>query len=209
MRRKRARDRAAAAATLPAAPVLSGDLATWCASLVTTQGAGVGDPLNLWPWENRCTATARSAGRCRAGANRCGRCGQDDAGGGGMRCGRGWSAGATARIGDRGGRIVRASADPGRPRASVLEADDGRGPGPLAGAALGVGGAGRGSGNRRAIPGAGSERRTLHGSAPSLIVADEPAQWQPTQTAALYSAIRSRLGKLPGRRLLFDRYAQR
>ena len=43
--------------------------------------------------------------------------------------------------------------------------------------------------------------RTLHGSAPSLIVADEPAQWQPTQTAALYSAIRSRLGKLESSRL--------
>ena len=44
--------------------------------------------------------------------------------------------------------------------------------------------------------------RTLHGSAPSLIVADEPSQWQPTQAPALYSAIRSRLGKLPGARLL-------
>ena len=43
--------------------------------------------------------------------------------------------------------------------------------------------------------------RTLHGSAPSLIVADEPAQWQATQAAAIYSAIRSRLGKLPGSRL--------
>ncbi len=43
--------------------------------------------------------------------------------------------------------------------------------------------------------------RTLHGSAPSLIVADEPAQWMPTQTEAIYSAIRSRLGKLPGSRL--------
>lgn len=43
--------------------------------------------------------------------------------------------------------------------------------------------------------------RTLHGSAPALIVADEPAQWQHTQAGALYSAIRSRLGKLPGSRL--------
>ena len=43
--------------------------------------------------------------------------------------------------------------------------------------------------------------RTLHGSAPSLIVADEPAQWQATQAPAIYSAIRSRLGKLPGSRL--------
>ena len=43
--------------------------------------------------------------------------------------------------------------------------------------------------------------RTLHGSAPALIVADEPAQWQATQAPAIYSAIRSRLGKLPGSRL--------
>ena len=32
-------------------PVLQADLAAWCSELVTTQGAGVGDPLNLWPWE--------------------------------------------------------------------------------------------------------------------------------------------------------------
>ena len=43
--------------------------------------------------------------------------------------------------------------------------------------------------------------RTLQRSAPSLIVADEPAQWMGTQAPALYSAIRSRLGKLPGSRL--------
>lgn len=44
--------------------------------------------------------------------------------------------------------------------------------------------------------------RTLHGSAPSLIVADEPAQWQWSQRDAIYSAIRSRLGKIPGARLV-------
>ena len=44
--------------------------------------------------------------------------------------------------------------------------------------------------------------RTLHGSAPSLVIADEPAQWAPTQRDALYSAVRSRLGKVPGARLV-------
>ena len=49
---------------------------------------------------------------------------------------------------------------------------------------------------REATPG------TLHGAAPSLIVADEPAQWAPTRSARTYSALRSRLGKIPGARLL-------
>ena len=44
--------------------------------------------------------------------------------------------------------------------------------------------------------------RTLHGAAPSLIVADEPAQWLGTQADKLYSALRSRLGKVPGSRLV-------
>ena len=49
---------------------------------------------------------------------------------------------------------------------------------------------------REATPG------TLHGSAPVLIVCDEPAQWAPTKAARTYSALRSRLGKIPGARLL-------
>ena len=44
--------------------------------------------------------------------------------------------------------------------------------------------------------------RTLHGAAPVLIVADEPAQWLGTQREAIYSALRSRLGKVPGARLV-------
>ena len=43
---------------------------------------------------------------------------------------------------------------------------------------------------------------TLHGSAPALVVADEPAQWKPTQADRIYAALRSRLGKIPGARLL-------
>ena len=43
---------------------------------------------------------------------------------------------------------------------------------------------------------------TLHGSAPALVIADEPAQMKPTQAPRLYSAIRSRLGKIPGSRLV-------
>ena len=43
---------------------------------------------------------------------------------------------------------------------------------------------------------------TLHGSAPALVVADEPAQWAVTKRDRIYSALRSRLGKIPGARLL-------
>ena len=48
---------------------------------------------------------------------------------------------------------------------------------------------------------------TLHGSAPALVVADEPAQWRATQRDAIYSALRSRLGKVPGARLAGHRDA--
>ena len=51
MRRKRARQRAAVAATRPAATVLPVGLAAWCSKLAVTQGEGVGDALTLWPWE--------------------------------------------------------------------------------------------------------------------------------------------------------------
>ena len=43
---------------------------------------------------------------------------------------------------------------------------------------------------------------TLHGTAPALVLADEPAQWAPTKADRIYSALRSRLGKIPGARLL-------
>ena len=49
---------------------------------------------------------------------------------------------------------------------------------------------------REATPG------TLHGAAPALVLADEPAQSKPTQRDRIYSALRSRLGKIPGARLL-------
>ena len=44
--------------------------------------------------------------------------------------------------------------------------------------------------------------RTLHGAIVSLIVCDEPAQWLGTQRDKIYAALRSRLGKVPGSRLL-------
>ena len=44
--------------------------------------------------------------------------------------------------------------------------------------------------------------RTLHGAAAAFVVCDEPSQWQPTQRDAIYSALRTRLGKIPGSVLL-------
>ncbi|MDE2814303.1 MAG: terminase large subunit [Gemmatimonadota bacterium] len=44
--------------------------------------------------------------------------------------------------------------------------------------------------------------RALHGAAPSLILADEVAQWAPTKAAAILAALRTGLGKIPGSRLI-------
>lgn len=48
MRLRRARKRGV---TRRPAPVLPADLAGWCSALAVRQGEGVGDPLQLWPWE--------------------------------------------------------------------------------------------------------------------------------------------------------------
>ena len=48
----------------------------------------------------------------------------------------------------------------------------------------------------------GSDPRRLHGPAPALILADEPAQWPPGQADAMYAALETALGKQDGARLL-------
>ena len=48
----------------------------------------------------------------------------------------------------------------------------------------------------------GSDPRRLHGLAPSLIVADEPSQWPSNAAPAMWSALSTSLGKLPGARLV-------
>ena len=202
MRRNRARKRAAVAATLPAAPVLSGGLAGWCSDLVTTQGAGVGDPLNLWPWEvdvlQRLEAldggelgltVAAGAGKTTLAAAVCAA-----AVAGPLAQPRGSViavAGSFAQaliLADHVQAFLKPVTDADPDRWRVLRSES---------AAL-VEDRETGAQFRAREANA----RTLHGSAPSLIVADEPSQWQHTQASALYSAIRSRLGKLPGARLL-------
>lgn len=43
---------------------------------------------------------------------------------------------------------------------------------------------------------------SLHGYAPSLVIADEPAQWRPTRADAMIAALRTALGKQPWSRLI-------
>lgn len=48
----------------------------------------------------------------------------------------------------------------------------------------------------------GSDPRRMHGIAPLLILADEPAQWEPAKADRAYAALRTSLGKIPGSRLI-------
>ena len=47
-----------------------------------------------------------------------------------------------------------------------------------------------------------SRPKSSHGIAPVLILADEPAQWEPNSRDAVYAALRTSLGKIPGSRLV-------
>lgn len=48
----------------------------------------------------------------------------------------------------------------------------------------------------------GSDPRRMHGIRPSLVLADEPAQWEPAQRDRCYAALRTSLGKVPGSKLV-------
>ena len=177
------------------------DLAGWCSSLVTTQGEGVGDPLTLWPWEvdvlrriealpggELALTVAAGAGKTTLAAAVCAA-----AVAGPLAQPRGTVIGVAGSftqasiLGDHVIAFLKPVTDSDPDRWRVLRSES---------AAL-VEDRETGAQFRAREASA----RTLHGSAPSLIVADEPAQWQATQAAAIYSAIRSRLGKLPGSRL--------
>ena len=49
----------------------------------------------------------------------------------------------------------------------------------------------------------GSDPRRLHGAAPLLIIADEPAQWPHTQIDAMVAALSTARGKIPGSRMIW------
>ncbi len=176
-------------------------MAAWCAALPVTQGEGVGGSLTLWPWEadvlSRLEAlpggelgltVAAGAGKTALAAAICAA-----AVAGPLAQPRGSVIGVAGSftqaliLADHVQAFLRPITDADPDRWRVLRSE---------GAAL-VEDRKTGAQFRAREASA----RTLHGSAPSLIVADEPAQWQATQAAAIYSAIRSRLGKLPGSRL--------
>ena len=48
----------------------------------------------------------------------------------------------------------------------------------------------------------GSDPRRMHGLAPSLILCDEPAQWEPSTAEAAMAALRTAAGKVPDSRLI-------
>ena len=48
----------------------------------------------------------------------------------------------------------------------------------------------------------GSDPRRAHGLAPALVLADEPAQWPPSTSERMISALRTGLGKIPDSRLV-------
>ena len=48
----------------------------------------------------------------------------------------------------------------------------------------------------------GSDPRRAHGLRPKLVLADEPAQWPHESRDAMYSALRTGLGKVPGSKLI-------
>ena len=48
----------------------------------------------------------------------------------------------------------------------------------------------------------GSDPKRAHGLAPLLVLADEPAQWEPGKRDAMLAALRTAMGKLDGSRLI-------
>ena len=47
-----------------------------------------------------------------------------------------------------------------------------------------------------------SDPRRAHGLAPALVLADEPAQWEPSKAEKMLAALKTGLGKIPGSRLV-------
>ena len=206
MRRKRARDKAAkrAATVLPDRPTdRPEELIPWLETLTTSQGAGAGELLRLFPWERDWIAGLETAKRRTVG----------------LSIARG--AGKTALVGGLGAAAVAGpwavprglvlivastfkqarvafahslafmrpiiAQDPARWR--VLDSEQS--------ALIEDRSTGATLEAREATPG------SLHGPAPVLIIGDEPSQWKATQSDRMFAALRTSLGKVPGSRALF------
>ena len=201
-RDERAAERAAGAADRPAEPVRPADLVEYVEALTVTQGEHEGELLEVLPWQRAFLERVEAAG------------------GGELGLSVAAGAGKTTLL-----AAVAAAGVAGpltKPRAAVVLVA-----GSFAQATIGFDTAlaflqptidadpDRWRVNRSASAALIEDRetgaelrareasaRTLHGSAPSLVIADEPAQMMPTQRDQLYAALRSRLGKIPGARLV-------
>ena len=203
-RRFRARKRAAKqqAMATAAVPVRDeSDLVAWLSALEVTQGPRAGERLEVLAWQARFLeavqkgggaiglTVARGAGKSTFAAAICAAA---VVGPLAQRRGQVLMIGATFRQ----ARIVFQhavafldpwlKANPGRYRVndserSALVVDK------LTGSSIEA---------REAVP------ASLHGAAPAVVVCDEPAQWQANSSEAMYSALRTSLGKLADSRLI-------
>ena len=188
--------------TLPAAPIMPADLVAWCEALEVTQGDHEGELLTLLDWERDFLRSVEASAGGELGLSVPAGAGKT------TLCAAVAAAGVAGPLAKRRAAVILVAAsfaqaciafdharaflaplfdaDPDRWRVlrseqnAVIEDRE-------TGAVLRA---------REAAP------NTLHGAAPALVLVDEPAQLKPTQRDALYSALRSRLGKIPGARLL-------
>ena len=202
-RTERAAVKVASAATLPAVPAMPADLVTFAERLEVTQGDHAGDLLTVLPWQSAVLRVVEGMAGGEYGLSLPAGSGKTTLVAAIAAAALVWSplvrpradvmvvAGSFPQAGiafDHAAHFLRAwtDADPDRWRVlrseSVALIED------------------RETGVK--LRAREASARTLHGAAPAMVIADEPAQWQPTQRDAIYSALRSRLGKIPGSVLL-------
>ena len=200
---ERAAVKVASAATLPAVPAMPADLVTFAERLEVTQGDHAGDLLTVLPWQSAVLRVVEGMAGGEYGLSLPAGSGKTTLVAAIAAAALVWSplvrpradvmvvAGSFPQAGiafDHAAHFLRAwtDADPDRWRVlrseSVALIED------------------RETGVK--LRAREASARTLHGAAPAMVIADEPAQWQPTQRDAIYSALRSRLGKIPGSVLL-------
>ena len=201
-RRERARKRAAAAAARPGPLERPGTLTEWVATLTVTQGEHVGQPLTVQPWQEDYLRRVEALAGGELGLS--------------VASGAGKSTlAATIAAAAVAGPLARPRADVlcaagsfgqarivfGHVRAflrPMIERQPDRWRVLDSEHSAGI----EDRENGASLRCREASARTLQGSAAALIVADEPAAWQRTQAEAIYSALRSRLGKIPDGRLI-------
>ena len=199
--RKRA-ERAAKRSPTPALPPPATDLVEYCEGLVVTQGDHLGETLTVLPWQRAYLERVQSASGGELGLSVAAGAGKSTLLG--AICAAGvygplaqpradvlCIAGSFSQAGlvfDAALAFLQPLIDADPKRFRVLRSEQ---------SALVED---RATGAK--LQAREASARTLHGAIVSLIVADEPSQWLQTQRDKIYAALRSRLGKVPGSRLL-------